>query len=127
MNSRIVKLGLAAALAVAFAAPAFAQTPSPPASDIQRNVNQQQRIEEGLKSGQLNTREAGKLERGEARIEKMEANAGKNGSVSAREQARITAAQNRESCRTRPGTRCRIHCAPRDSAQTEPATHSAHR
>lgn len=96
MNPRIVKLGLAAALAVAFAAPAFAQTTSPTASDVQRNVNQQQRIEEGLKSGQLNTREAGKLERGEARIEKMEANAGQNGSVSAREQARITAAQNRE-------------------------------
>ncbi|MGI9026340.1 MAG: hypothetical protein ACR2GP_12325 [Burkholderiaceae bacterium] len=101
MNSRIVKLGLAAALATAFAAPVFAQTTVPAtgaaASDVQRNVNQQQRIEEGLKSGQLNTREAGKLERGEAKIEKMEANAGKNGTVSAREQARITAAQNRES------------------------------
>ena len=97
MNSRIVKLVLAAALAVAFGAPVLAQTTSPTASDVQRNVNQQQRIEQGLKSGQLNTREAGKLERGEARIEQMEANAGKNGAVSAREQARITAAQNRES------------------------------
>jgi hypothetical protein len=93
MNFRIVKLGLAAALATAFAAPVFAQT----AGDVQRDVNQQQRIENGLKSGQLNTREAGKLERGEAKIEKMEANAEKNGSVSASEQARINAAQNRES------------------------------
>ncbi len=100
MNSRIVKLGFAAALATAFAVPAFAQTTTPAtaptASDVQRNVNQQQRIEDGLKSGQLNTREAGRLERGEAKIEKMEANAAKDGSISAREQARITAAQNRE-------------------------------
>ncbi len=101
MNSRIVKLALAASLATAFAVPVFAQTtapvPNPTASDVQRNVNQQQRIEDGLKSGQLNTREAGKLERGEAKVEKMEANAAKNGTVSAREQRRITAAQNRES------------------------------
>ncbi len=101
MNSRLAKLGLAAALATAFAAPVFAQTAASPAapssSDVQRNVNQQQRIEDGLKSGQLNTREAGKLERGEAKVEKMEANAEKNGTVSAREQARINAAQNRES------------------------------
>ena len=101
MNSRIVKLGLAAALATAFAAPTFAQTAASPvpstASDVQRNVNQQQRIEDGLKTGQLNTREAGKLERGEAKVEKMEANAEKNGTVSAREQARINSAQNRES------------------------------
>ena len=95
MNFRIAKLGLAAALATAFAAPVFAQTTT--ATDVQRNVNQQQRIEEGLKSGQLNTREAGKLERGEAKVEKIEANAARNGTVSPREQARITAAQNRES------------------------------
>ena len=101
MNSRIVKLGLAAALATAFAVPVFAQsaasTAAPTASDVQRNVDQQQRIESGLKSGQLNTREAGKLERGEAKVEKIEASAQNNGTVSAREQARITAAQNRES------------------------------
>ena len=101
MNSRIVKIGLATLIAAAFAAPVFSQTntptPTPTATDIQRNVNQQQRIEDGLKSGQLNTREAGKLERGEAKVEKMEANAEKNGTVSAREQRRITAAQNRES------------------------------
>lgn len=101
MNSRIVKLGLAAALATAFAAPVFAQTgaptTTPTATEVQRNVNQQQRIEDGLKTGQLNTREAGKLERGESKVEKMQANAEKNGTVSPREQARIDAAQNRES------------------------------
>ena len=100
MNARIVKLGLAAALVSAFATPVFAQAVGSQArSEVagQRDLNQQQRIESGLQSGQLNTREAGRLERGEARVEKMEANADRNGSVSAREQARITAAQNRES------------------------------
>jgi hypothetical protein len=90
------RLAIAAALATlasTFAASAFAQT----AGDVQRDVNQQTRIENGLKSGQLSTREAGRLESGEARIEKMEANANRNGSVSAAEQARIDAAQNRES------------------------------
>ena len=103
MNARLVQLGLAAALATAFVAPAFAQvTVAPPVqpvnqADTQRNVDQQQRIDSGLKSGQLTTREAGKLERGEAHIDKMEANADRNGHVSPAEQARITRAQDRES------------------------------
>ncbi len=99
MNARLVKLGLVASLATAFAVPVFAQTPvqAVTQADTQRNVDQQQRIESGLKSGQLTTHEAGKLEQGEAHIEKMEANADRNGRVSATEQARITAAQNRES------------------------------
>jgi hypothetical protein len=94
MNARLVKLGLAATLAGAFAAPVFAQTTQ---QQTQRDLDQQQRIENGLKSGQLTTKEAGKLERGEAHVEKMEANADRNGSVSPAEQARISAAQNRES------------------------------
>ena len=103
MNARLAQLGLAAALATTFAAPVFAQaTVQPPVqavnqADTQRNVDQQQRIESGLQSGQLTTREAGKLEKGEAHIDKMEANADRNGHVSAAEQARITSAQNRES------------------------------
>ncbi len=94
MQARLTRIGLAAALATAFAAPVFAQTSQ---ADTQRDVAQQQRIENGLKSGQLTTKEAGGLERGEARVERMEANADRNGSVSAREQARIDRAQNRES------------------------------
>jgi len=60
-------------------------------------VNQQQRIEQGLKSGSLNTREASQLERGEARIERMESNAAKDGKLSPAEKARIQRAQNQES------------------------------
>lgn len=96
MNARLVRIGIAAVVASAFTVPAFAQVVGSQA-ETARDVSQQQRIESGLQSGQLTTREAGKLERGEARIEKMESNADRNGSVSARESARINAAQNRES------------------------------
>ena len=92
MNTKMTFV--AALFATAFAAPVLAQTTG---AEVQRDVNQQQRIEQGLKSGQLTTKEAGKLERGEAGIEKMQSNAERDGSLSAREKARIQAAQNRES------------------------------
>ncbi len=62
--------------------------------DVQRNVNQEQRIENGLKSGSLSTREAASLERQTARVDHMEAHALANGSVSPREQASIQRAEN---------------------------------
>jgi hypothetical protein len=64
---------------------------------IDRNVNQQERIEQGLQSGQLNTREAGELERQETRIDLTEARDLKDGKLSPREQARINRMQNRTS------------------------------
>ena len=86
----------AAAATLAFASLAHAQNT---ATEVQRNVNQQQRIEQGLQSGQLSTREAAGLERGEARIEKLEANANRDGTLTPAEKARIQAAQNKESAR----------------------------
>jgi hypothetical protein len=65
--------------------------------DQQRDVNQQQRIEQGLKSGQLSTKEAGSLERQEQHVDKMEARDLRNGSISPAEQAKLNAAQNRVS------------------------------
>jgi hypothetical protein len=85
---------VAAAVAGLFSIAATAQTTG---SEIQRDVNQQQRIEQGLKSGSLSTREASKLEAGESRIDRMEANAEKNGKLSPAEKARIQRAQNQES------------------------------
>ena len=85
---------IAGAVAGLFSLAASAQTTG---SEVQRDVNQQQRIEQGLKNGSLNTREASKLEQGEARIDKMEANAEKNGKLSPAEKARIQRAQNQES------------------------------
>jgi hypothetical protein len=74
---------------------AWAQTPAE--QDQQRDVNQQQRIEQGLQSGQLSTKEAGSLERQEQHVDNMEAHDLKNGSMSAGEQERLNSAQNKVS------------------------------
>ncbi|MEB0134074.1 hypothetical protein QN362_01890 [Actimicrobium sp. CCC2.4] len=79
---------------------AFAQRALPDptgTTTVQRDVNQQTRIEEGLKSGQLTTREAAGLERKEARIDRMEANALKDGTLTPAEQTRINRQQNKVS------------------------------
>jgi hypothetical protein len=85
---------IAVAVSALFSVPALAQTTS---SEVQRNVNQQQRIENGLQSGQLSTKEAAQLEKGEANIEKMESKAEANGNLSNAEKQRIQRAQNKES------------------------------
>ena len=87
-----------AALAVAglFPVAASAQTTG---SEVQRDVNQERRIEQGLRSGSLTTQEAGRLERDQARIDRMESNALKDGKLSPEEKARIRRAQNEESRR----------------------------
>ena len=89
---KISNLGIALIAATLFSGAAMAQTNVQ--NDTQRDVNQQQRIENGLQSGQLNTKEAGSLERQEQHIDKMEAHDMKNGSVSPAEQAKLNAAQN---------------------------------
>jgi hypothetical protein len=91
---KLVKLIGAAVVAAAFAAPALAQTTG---EIVQRNVNQQERIEQGLQSGQLTTGEAARLEGEEARVEKLESRALKDGKLSAEERARIDRAQNQMS------------------------------
>lgn len=66
-------------------------------ADVQRNVNQQTRIQQGADNGTLTNKEEGKLERGQAHVDSAEARAGRNGHVSAREQARIQGKENRQS------------------------------
>lgn len=68
-------------------------------ADVQRNVNQEKRIETGLASGELNKREAGRLEHGQARVDRMEARAGADGHVGAAEQHHVQSAENRQSAR----------------------------
>jgi hypothetical protein len=68
-------------------------------SQTQRDIDQQSRIEQGLKDGQLSTGEASKLEQGEARIDRTESRDLKNGSLSPAEKAQIQTEQNRESAR----------------------------
>ena len=92
MKTTATYLGVVAAGLMSTAA--FAQAVQ---QDQQRDVNQQQRIEQGLQSGQLSTREAGQLEREQQHVDKMEAHDLRNGSISPAEQARLNAAENKAS------------------------------
>ncbi len=66
-------------------------------ADVQRNVNQEKRIEGGIQNGSLTNREVAKLERGQASVDHKEFVAGRDGKVSAKEQARVQRAENRQS------------------------------
>lgn len=89
---------LAVAALAASTLPAFAQTTSTPRID-QRQADQKARIEQGKKSGQLNKKEAARLEKGQARIQKMEDKAVADGKVTKKERRKIEHAQDVESRR----------------------------
>jgi hypothetical protein len=67
------------------------------ANDIQRNVNQQQRIAGGVANGSLTNREAGRLERGQARDTRRQARAARDGRIGPHQQQHLQQAQNRQS------------------------------
>ena len=94
MNKSII----AAIVAAAFALPsiAFAQTTSTPRI-VQRQANQDKRIEQGVKSGELTKKEAARLEKGQERVQKMENKAMADGKMTKKEQARIEHAQDVQS------------------------------
>jgi len=86
---------IVAALLLSFgASAAMAQTT---ATTVQRDVNQQTRIESGLKSGQLSTGEAAKLEKEESHVDRLQTQALKDGKMTPEEQARLKAAQDKTS------------------------------
>ena len=66
-------------------------------AEVQRNVNQEKRIESGVQNGSLTKREAGKLEAGQARVDHKEAVAGRDGNVSAKDEAKVQRAENHQS------------------------------
>ncbi|MEY4598519.1 MAG: hypothetical protein RLZZ445_1316 [Pseudomonadota bacterium] len=88
--------------AVLAAAPtAYAQTQAPastPGVDKRQEV-QQKRIDKGVESGQLNIKEAGRLERHQTHIANMESKAKADGTVTKNERARLHHAQDQESRR----------------------------
>jgi len=88
------RTSIAIALATLCATAASAQTTG---STVQRDVSQQERIEQGLQSGSLNTREAARLENQEATVERIQANALKDGTLSPAEKARLNKAQSQVS------------------------------
>lgn len=91
---KIAKIAVVAVLGAVFSGSVLAQSVAE-----KREARQQQRIGQGVASGQLNKREAARLQRGETHIDKMEAHAAADGKVTAKEKARINHAQNVESRR----------------------------
>jgi hypothetical protein len=64
---------------------------------LDRDIHQQDRIEQGLQNGQLTTREGSQLERDEARINATQARDMRNGSLSTAERAHLDQMQDRVS------------------------------
>jgi hypothetical protein len=95
---KIVSTILTGTIACMFAvAPAFAADNDPGIQ--QREANQQKRIEQGVQSGQLTPKEAGKLETQQARIKQSEDRmaAKHDGKLTKKEKAKLTKKQNRAS------------------------------
>jgi opacity protein-like surface antigen len=74
---------------------AYAQAETPRIDE--RQTNQEQRIDQGIASGQLNEREANRLNKQQEHINKMEDRAKSDGVMTKKERARIVAAQDRAS------------------------------
>jgi polyhydroxyalkanoate synthesis regulator phasin len=101
-----LKLAVIAAVMAALPVTALAQsagtTPTPRID--KRQENQQRRIDEGVKSGQLTEKEAARLQKGQQRVQKMEDKAMADGKLTREERRRIERAQDSESDRIRRET-----------------------
>lgn len=105
MNTRILAIGAAIALSISVS---FAQTNNgqaggapPPGTAGERKVNQQDRIANGVESGQLTAGETKRLERGEANLNRNERQmrSADGGHLTAADRARLNRQQNRLSDR----------------------------
>ncbi len=95
MNRNLLVTALIATAAFGSSFAASAQTNA--ATTTQRDVNQEQRIENGLQNGTITTRENAELQRDEAHVDKLQARDMKNGPMTPAEKAQLTAAQNKTS------------------------------
>ncbi|MCA0177512.1 MAG: hypothetical protein LCH73_14705 [Proteobacteria bacterium] len=91
----LTALALAALGASAFAqAVAPAATASAPRTFAERQAQQQQRIDNGMQSGQINTQEAQRLQTEQQAIQKAQQKANADGVVTAKEQKRLNRMQD---------------------------------
>ncbi|MFA4969982.1 MAG: hypothetical protein WC540_10170 [Sulfuritalea sp.] len=109
---------LLVAVLAAFALPVLAQTNTPNVD--QRQANQQQRIDQGVKSGELTAREAARMEKDQQRIQKMEDKAKADGKVTPKERERLQKAQNIESKKIAREKHDRQHDRNRDGKMDRP-------
>ena len=96
MNTRNIIAASIAVLSATLITPAFAQGTNTPNID-KRQANQAARIEQGKASGELTTKEAARLEAGQAKVGAMEAKAKSDGVVTRKERARLERAENKQS------------------------------
>jgi len=92
MNKSII----AAIVATTFAFPGYALAQSTPRID-KREENQDERIEKGVRKGELTKKEARRLEKGQEHVGNLEEKALEDGKVTKREKKRIENAQDRQS------------------------------
>ena len=92
-------LTIIAAAALSFASlGALAQTPNPNTPRIdERQANQEQRIDQGVASGELTRREANRLTHQQNAIDRYETRAQADGKVTKHERRHLTHAQNHTS------------------------------
>ena len=95
MKIQTLILAIAVVTGAAVSANAFAQTATPRLD--QREANQQQRINQGVATGQLTPREANNLQRRENRLNANEARAKADGVVTPAERRRLQREANRNS------------------------------
>lgn len=74
-------------------APADAASMTQGGKSVNRQARQQQEIAAGASSGQLNAKETQRMEKKQARIDKMQQKAGADGQVSGKERHKLKAAQ----------------------------------
>jgi len=94
MKKNLIAAGFVLAF-VTLASAGFAQTKTPRAT--KRQVNQQERIDQGVKNGELTKPEAAKLEAREAKIQHDKKEAKSDGVVTPAEKAKLNREQNRSS------------------------------
>lgn len=90
----LTKTATAVALGALFSTAVLAQPFAQPGVGLERrDAMNNERIEQGIRTGQLTPREVARLREQQARIERMEARARADGVVTERERARIEVAQ----------------------------------
>ena len=94
--SKIVKTICVTLALSLFAASAFAASTNDPGVQ-QREVNQERRIDQGVKSGELTPREAGRLEAQQAKIKQDESRMKADGKLSKAERKKLKREQDRAS------------------------------
>ena len=118
----IAVLGALALPVLAQTAPAPARDPAATPGVDKRQANQQQRIDQGVKSGEVTGKEAARLEKGQAHVQTMEDKAKADGKVTSKERERIQVAQNKQSKKIHHQKHDRQHDRNHDGKMDRPAT-----